>query len=1731
MNSLEFLNKCFLFDIEINEKNEIYSLGAVYGDDSFLLEPRKRITKQQLHDFDALAESADFILGHNVLAHDIPHLKKLAPSLSFLQKPVIDTLYLSPLAFPENPYHRLVKDYKLVRDSVNNPVQDAKLAGRIFSEQWDAFSRHVEQHSDVPLLYRAFFSHDPQLQGISTAFENMGIPRIAGEDLYETFAWFARKKVCQTALQHLLEQLPESSNILPSLAYVTAWLSVAGGNSVLPPWVRHHFPKTCQILQQLREIPCDHADCSYCKTHHNPKFFLKNFFGFDDFRATPATRENKSLQYEIVKSAATNHSLFATLPTGGGKSLCYLLPALMRYHRHNALSIVISPLQALMKDQVDNFSKLTGTGTAAALSGMLTLPERSEIQEGVRMGDIGILFVSPEQLRNSSFINCIKQREIGAWIFDEAHCLSKWGHDFRPDYLYSIRFIRELARQEKHSIPPVQCFTATAKKDVKFEITNILSRELGIRLVAFEGGHERSNLIYEVYPVDAYQKNETILELLRGRYKSSGSVVIYCAKRKSTEYLTELLQKEGFPAQAFHAGLAPSEKKIIQDDFINGEIPIICATNAFGMGIDKDDVRLVIHYDIPGSLENYLQEAGRAGRDRDMAECILIFTDQDIETQFTLSSLSRLTKREITQLLKGLRYAAKGKKELVLTSGELMRQEVVDLAPEEIYDADTRVRTAISWLERGGYLERNENNTRVFQGTPLVQNLEEAGKKIEALNLPKRQQERWLSILAAIMENSMPGRGFSADELASHSSFAGTEHDAENETESQRVIRSLQDMAEHGLLNKETSLTAYIRYKTASSSKKRLQQTCKLEKDFLQILEEAAPDTEIGQPVEIDLRQVNQKLLDLEHTYSTPRSLTLILHGLSRDGKGIAGQKGSISIKDRGQHRFSMVLHRDWQSLHKTVRLRQQTAFTALGVIHAALPKNSPPGATLLVKFTMEAIIESVRRDMLLHELKDPLAATERALTFMNEQNIIDLQQGLAIFRQAMTISLNMEKKGFPYGNKDFAPLKTHYEERNFQIHVMNEYAKRALDTINAARGLVASYFQDEKEDFIKRFFPGREETLQRATSEQSYQQIVDELHNPSQGNIVSAESSKNILVLAGPGSGKTRVVAHRIAFLLRVERIRPTAILALCFNRSAVMELRRQVRNLIGNNMQGISTLTFHGLALRLTGRSLADQGISGDRKDINFADLISDAIALLKGEKETLGFDGEQAREELTGRFSHILVDEYQDIDEEQYNMISLLAGKNLSENDTKMTILAVGDDDQNIYRFRGTNVEFIRRFHHDYKADIHFLVENYRSTANIIAAANQLIIHNQDRMKTEHPIRINKGRESLPAGGNMEVNDPVVQGKVDILEVGDNSIQALVLLEQIRALQRQESDFSLENCAILSREWQDLDMIRSLLEKTGIPVCINWGRASFPALSRIREHADLLEYLEKQRTCEMRASELATFLGNNQKQKSLWQENIFSILDNWAEETGDSLQPVPAILDYFYETFSDQRRNGNMGNGIFLSTVHSVKGMEFDHVFILAENWQNIQGPELEEERRLYYVAMSRARKTLHLFSLQNNKNPHTSLLSGDAILRRTMTTDQNEELSHYRYAILGMKELYIDYACSKAAKHPIHESLRKLQTGDTLQIKKRKNELYLLNHNDVALIRLAHSADKHWQPRLHTIREVRVLAMVRRQRSDIQDSNFAARCRVDAWELPVVELKYSDKTTQVQSKKGH
>ena len=1363
MAASEILASCLTLDLESTPEGKIFRIGATFRGQTFERKGRFNL-KDALSDLDRFGADADLVLGHNLLGHDLPLIETQFPNLRLLTKPVIDTLYLSPLAFPENPYHRLVKDYKLVRESVNDPVADARLAAAIFSDQWESFAGLKAQAAELLDFYRYCFetSENSALRGagIAQVFQALGARAPEIEEALEIFSSLVADKVCRTALRTVARQYLWDPEECIALAYCTAWLRVSGHNSVLPPWVRHRFPRTVPVLKQLREIPCDDPGCGYCRANHNPVAQLERFFGFPAYRPHPKASDGTSLQEAIVRHGMSERPQLAILPTGGGKSLCYQVPGLARNFRRGVLTIVISPLQALMKDQVDNLIEKTGTPFAAALYGMLTPPERGQVLEAVRLGDVAILYVSPEQLRNRSFRDAIAQREVGCWVFDEAHCLSKWGHDFRTDYLYAGRFIREFSKEQKVPIPPIACFTATAKKSVREEIVDYFQRELGQELQLFEGGVDRDNLQFEVQTVGKAEKSERIHLLLEERLPKEGAAVVYAATRKETENLRDYLIRKEVSAAAFHAGLPVPEKRQIQEGFIAGKIQVICATNAFGMGIDKDNVRLVIHADIPGSLENYLQEAGRAGRDQQAAECILLYDENDIETQFKMGAFSELSHRDIAQILRGLRRAKKNRDgEIVITTGEILRSDEVDASFDSSdRSADTKVRTAVAWLERAGFVERNENDTSVFQGRPAVRNMEEALARIDPLNLPALTKRRWLAVLRALI-NANPDEGMSADQLAELPEFmdpGGGEGTRQVlvENDSRRVLKTLNDMSEAGLIKRDLMLTAFVRYKVANHSQLALERVRDLETALLKLMQEQEPDPEGW--LHLSLRRLNQRLLDEGHS-CVPELLLGLLGSLSRDGKGLAGQRGSLDLFYVNREFYRVRLQRDWEALIKTAQRRTELAKLLLDAIVAKIPEQTPASADLLVEFSLDDLMQALRGDLFMAgQVKNPLAAIERALMFLHEQKVIVLQQGLAVFRQAMTIRLLETKRRYTKG--DYSPLEHHYRERTLQVHVMNEYARLGMEKIKQALGLVTAYFAMDKKEFVARFFAGRREILERATSQESYRRIVDNLENPAQIAIVAAPTDENMLVLAGPGSGKTRVVVHRCAYLLRVMRVPARSILVLCFNRQAAGALRRRLWDLAGTDVVGVTVLTYHGLAMWLTGTSFAERLERGGEEGIDFNALIDQALRLLRGEEEFPGLGRDELRDRLLAGYQHILVDEYQDIDQRQYDLVSAIAGRTQEEPEAKLTIMAVGDDDQNIYAFRGANVKFIRQFQEDYQAQFHYLVENFRSSAHIIAAGNALIAQNRDRMKTEQPIRINKGRERLEPGGGWTHLDPL-------------------------------------------------------------------------------------------------------------------------------------------------------------------------------------------------------------------------------------------------------------------------------------------------------------------------------------------------------------------------------------
>lgn len=330
---------------------------------------------------------------------------------------------------------------------------------------------------------------------------------------------------------------------------------------------------------------------------------LKTKFGFDQFLP---------MQEEIVRHVLTGKDALVLMPTGGGKSLCYQLPALV----FDGVTLVISPLIALMKDQVDGL-KANGV-PAECVNSSLKGEEIYRIKSDLRAGRVKLLYVAPERLATEGFRNFLKTLEISAIAVDEAHCISQWGHDFRPDYL-NLNVLRE----DFHSVG-VLALTATATPRVRQDIIKYLPLK---KPHIFLSSFDRPNLHYDIRPRN--NAFEELIALLQDSRYRDRSVIVYCYSRKDTEELAYDLCRRGFKAEAYHAGLDAKDRHDIQDRFIRDETPIITATIAFGMGVDKPDIRLVVHYALPGSVEGYYQETGRAGRDGLSALCVLFYSYSD----------------------------------------------------------------------------------------------------------------------------------------------------------------------------------------------------------------------------------------------------------------------------------------------------------------------------------------------------------------------------------------------------------------------------------------------------------------------------------------------------------------------------------------------------------------------------------------------------------------------------------------------------------------------------------------------------------------------------------------------------------------------------------------------------------------------------------------------------------------------------------------------------------------------------------------------------------------------------------------------------------------------------------------------------------------------------------------------------------------------------------------------
>ena len=384
-----------------------------------------------------------------------------------------------------------------------------------------------------------------------------------------------------------------------------------------------------------------------------------------------------------------------------------------------------------MKDQVDNLAD-RGFTDAVTINGLLDPISRSLAIERVQSGDATLLYIAPEMLRSKTIERILMARHVVRFVIDEAHCFSAWGQDFRVDYLYIGKFIKEyqerkfgkdaMARNHGQTLIPVSCFTATAKQKVVQDICDYFKHWLGTDLQLFASSASRTNLHYSVIHVDSDGNKYNLLRSLVEQ--ADCPTIIYVSRTKRTRELAQKLTRDGISALPYNGKMDADEKIHNQDAFMSDKVRIIVATSAFGMGVDKSDVGLVIHYDISDSLENYVQEAGRAGRDPHLnAKCYVLYSDEDLDKHFILLNQTKLSISEIQQVWKAIKDFTKQRPHVSCSALEIARQAGWD---DSVSDIETRVRTALSALEQSGYIERGNNIPHVYATGITVKNMDEA---------------------------------------------------------------------------------------------------------------------------------------------------------------------------------------------------------------------------------------------------------------------------------------------------------------------------------------------------------------------------------------------------------------------------------------------------------------------------------------------------------------------------------------------------------------------------------------------------------------------------------------------------------------------------------------------------------------------------------------------------------------------------------------------------------------------------------------------------------------------------------------------------------------------------------------------------------------------------------------------------------------------------------------------
>ena len=918
------------------------------------------------------------------------------------------------------------------------------------------------------------------------------------------------------------------------LAYCLAVVGADDIFSMTPAWVIRNYPQVVNVMNLLCNTPC--GDCGYCHQRLDAHSGLKEFFGYDEFR----TFDGIPMQQQAVESAIRGESLLTIFPTGGGKSLTFQLPALMAGRNTHGLTVVISPLQSLMKDQVDNLAA-RGISEAVTINGLLDPIERATAIQQVAEGTANILYIAPEMLRSKTIERLLINRNIVRFVIDEAHCFSAWGHDFRVDYLYIGDFIRRLQEKKRMGLPiAVSCFTATAKQKVISDICDYFRTKLGLELKVFAANAERKNLRYSVLHADTDDEKYNLLRsLILGHNCPS---IVYVSRTRKTSELAQHLIRDGIRALPFNGKMEAAEKVKNQNAFMSGEAQVIVATSAFGMGVDKKDVGLVVHYNISDSLENYVQEAGRAGRDPQMqAECFVLFADSDLDKHFILLNQTKLSISEIQQVWKAIKELTSKREEVSCSPLDIARQAGWG---DEVDDLETRVKAAIAALEEAGFIHRGSNSPHVFATGISVRNMDEARKRLTVSPLfDEQSREEAARIIKSLISAraTAEGRGAEAESRVDYLADILGMNKA-------TVIRNINLMRQEGLLADTRDMQAWI---SKSTSLRNLDIILKLEHFLLQRFREEA--------LRINYKELNEEALKAGLTYSSVKRLRTLLHFLSL--------KGYIH---KQEHSFSGSVNVRLQASKDVTKARFERRIDICRFVVATLQAGRDASKDMtLVNFSIVELLRQFiasRQETLFSEQEKPtIADIEEALLYLTKTELMKIEGGFIVVYNTMQLGRIADRRA-RYSKEQYRLLDEFYKQRIRQIHIVGEYANLMVRNYDAALRFVNDYFTMDFRKFINQYFKEeRRIQIDQNITPAKYNKLFGEL-SKRQREIIDDKHSKYIVVAAGPGSGKTRVLVHKLASLLLLEDVKHEQLLMLTFSRAAATEFKKRLIGLVNN-------------------------------------------------------------------------------------------------------------------------------------------------------------------------------------------------------------------------------------------------------------------------------------------------------------------------------------------------------------------------------------------------------------------------------------------------------------------------------------------------------------------------------------------------------------------------------------